>query len=387
LHALAVFHLGDVGGPARTLDGMMAWLAEEGRVTTLFPIDGSAVPDYRAFGEVAVVPYSTLTYARTPRAAARLATDLRRDVRTFRRELRERRPDLVIVVTTVLPAALIAARLERIPAVTFAAEVYDQRWKDSSLLRLWGALLARWTVRMSAGIVCCSKLVADQFPAGRRPIAVAYPPIGPRYTTGDRARGRERYGLAGADPCIAVAGNISRGRGQDVAVRALAEIADRAPRARLVVAGRPHPREVDQAYALELRGLIEELGLADAVVFVDEVDVADLYAAADVVVNPARFDEPFGRVVPEALMAGRPVVATDVGAVHEVIRDGVDGIVVPPDSPGALGDAILRQWRDADRAAETVAAGRRRVIELFNHDQDLAAWRSVIEAVSTRRGR
>jgi glycosyltransferase involved in cell wall biosynthesis len=387
LHVLAAFHLGDVGGPARTVDGLMAWLAAEGRVTTLFPTDGTAVPDYRALGDVAVVPYSTLTYARTPRAAARLAAELRRDVRTFRRELRRRRPDLVIAITTVVPAVLVAARLEGIPAITFAAEVYRQRWKSSWPLAAWGGLLARWTARMSAGIVCCSELVAEQFPRGGGPVTVSYPPIGPRYATGDRARGREHHGVTEADPCIAVVGNISRGRGQDVAVRALARIAREAPRARMVIAGRPHPRDVDRAYATELRALVGELGLAGAVVFTDETDVPDLYAAADVVVNPARFDEPFGRVVPEALMAGRPVVATDVGAVHEVIRDRVHGLIVPSDDPEAMADAILRLWRDPGRAAEMVAAGRQRVIERFSPEQDLAAWRGVIEAVSTRRGR
>ena len=390
MHALIAFHLADVGGPSRSIVNVGSWLAEDGRVTTFFPAEGNAVDDYRALGDVEVAHYSVLTYARTPRAAVRLAAEMRRDVRMFRREIRERKPDLVIAVTTVVPALLIAARLERIPAVTWAAEIYKQEWRNSPLLRLWGGLLARMTARLSAGIVACSGLVAKQYPASDRcRVVVGYCPIGPEYAYGDRARGRERHGIGDADPCVVVAGNITRGRGQDTAIRALAEIRRAAPRARLVVAGRPHPREVDRAFGAELRSLVDELGLGDAVLFEENADMADLYAAADVVVNSARFDEPMGRVVPEALVAGRPVVATEVGAVHEVIRDGVDGLIIPRDDPAAMAAAVLELWRDPERAARMVAAGRERVPVLFGPEQDLAAWQEAFAAagVSTPRGR
>jgi glycosyltransferase involved in cell wall biosynthesis len=138
-----------------------------------------------------------------------------------------------------------------------------------------------------------------------------------------------------------------------------------------------------------LRALVEELGLGEAVLFEENADMPDLYAAADIVVNSARFDEPMGRVVPEALVAGRPVVATEVGAVHEVIRDGADGLIVPRDEPQAMADAVLELWRDPERAARLVASGRERVPVLFGPEQDLAAWQDVIAAAeaSTRRGR
>lgn len=390
VRTLAIFHLGSVGGPSRSIEGVAAWLADRGDFTAMFPFDGSAARGYRELGDVAIVPYTALTYARTPRALGRLATEFLRDVRTFRRELRQSRPDVAIVITTVLPAALVAARLERTPAITYAAEIYGQDWKGSPLLRIWGWLLARATAALSAGIVCCSRAVADQFPRRRgTPVRIAYPPIGERYSHGDRARGRAAHGLDGADPAVAVVGNISRGRAQDTAVRALGQVRTRAPRARLLLLGEPHPRQVDLDYAAELQALATELGLDDVVVASSDGDVADTYAAADVVVNPARFAEPFGRIVPEALVAGRPVVATDVGAVREVIRDGVDGLIVPPDDPDALAAAILRLWRDRELARRTVASGREQVAERFGAEQDLAAWRAVVEeaAPRTRRGR
>jgi glycosyltransferase involved in cell wall biosynthesis len=305
----------------------------------------------------------------------------------FRRELRRRRPDLVIAVTTVLPALLVAARLERIPTVVYAAELYDQPWKSAPLLRLWGAMLARGTAVLSDGIVCCSEIVARQFPrGGRKPFALAYPPIGSEYDGGDRDGTRARYGLETANPCLLVVGSISRGRGQDVALRALVRVRERFPDARLVILGAPHQRSVDLAFADELRALATELRIEDSVLFVPPTDaMADIYAAADVVLNPARVAEAFGRAGAEALMAGRPVIASRVGGIPETLREGVDALLVQPGDAEALAGAVAQLVTEPDRAERMVDSGRGRVIERFGDEQDLAAWRRVVEPVLGRR--
>ena len=79
-------------------------------------------------------------------------------------------------------------------------------------------------------------------------------------------------------------------------------------------------------------------------------------------------------------MAGRPVIATRVGAIPEVIRDGVDGMLVERGDPEAVAAAVERLRTDADRSARLVESGRRRVLERFGYEQDLAAWRQVVEA-------
>jgi glycosyltransferase involved in cell wall biosynthesis len=387
VRSLAVFHLGGVGGPSRSLVQVVSWLAERGTVEVIVPEGGPAEEEYRTIAEVTVADYGALTYARGLREGARTLRRLARDVGFFRAELRRRRPDVVVVVTTVLPAVLVAARLERVPAVVYAAELYDQRWKAAPLLRLWGTLLARATSLLSGGIACCSIAVARQFPKRRRkPVTVAYPPIGRDYEGGSREAARARYGVEAADPCLVVVGSVSRGRGQDVALRALPSIRRRFPAVRLLVVGAPHPRRADREFDAEIRQLAVELGVADAVVFGAPTDaMADVYAAADVVVNPARFAEPFGRVAPEALVAGRPVVASRVGGIPEVIRDGVDGLLVPPDRPEELAAAVIRLVEEPDLADRLVSSGRRRVLEEFGYEQDLAAWTAVIESAVSGR--
>lgn len=394
MRTLTVFHLGGVGGPQRSLPPMLRWLAARGPVEFAVPEPGATAEEFGEIGPVSVLPYSALTFPRGPREAARLARRLARETLMFRAELRRRRPDLVVVVTTVLPAALLGARLARVPAVVYAAELHDQRWRRRSLARLWAGLLTRITTLLADAVVCCSREVARQFAHARRtPVAVAYPPVGGEYAGGEREATRARHGLECARPCVAVVGSVSRGRGQDTALRALRVLRERLPDARLLMVGAPHPRAVDLEYADELRRLARELGVEDAVVFADTAAtrygpraMADVYAAADVVVNPARLAEPFGRVVPEALVAGRPVVATSRGALPEVVRPGIDGLIVPPDDPGALAEAVARLVDDPALARRLVENGRRRVLERFDHEQDLAAWRSVLEPFVGARG-
>jgi glycosyltransferase involved in cell wall biosynthesis len=390
MRVLTAFHIGSAGGPHRSLRPIMEWLAQHAELEFLVPCAGPALDDYAAMGQVSVLGYEALTYARGPREGARLGWRFTRETRMFRRELRHRGPDLVIVVTTVLPSLLLAARLEGVPAVVYAAELYDQDWKADTLRRLWSRLLSATTAALAKGLVCCSEAVARQFPArAGAPVVVAYPAIDPAYAEGDRDRGRARLGLDGCAVCLAVIGSLSRGRGQDVALRALPLVRSERPGARLAIVGVPHPRPVDLAFARELHELVARLGLEESVTFVehglDSAEMADLYAAADVVVNPARLAEAFGRVAPEALMAGRPVVSTRAGAVPEVIRDETDGLLVAPDDPAALAAAVLRILADPSLAERLVDSGRARVVAKFDADQDLSAWRRVLDPIVSKR--
>lgn len=390
--SLVVFHAGGVTGPQQSLFPAATWLGSMGSVDFIVPEPGPIEQQYRQLGSVSVLDYSPLIYAQGLGEGVRLARQIASEVRMFRRELRRRRPDIVVAVTTVLPALTVAARLERIPTFVYAAELHEQPWTAGSLRRLGGVLLSWGTALASNGIVCCSETVARQFPSriGTR-MSVAYPPIDPEYEGGSRERGRSRLGLGPDTTCLLAVGSISRGRGQDVALRALVLIRQRFATARLVLVGMPHPRPIDLQFARELRSLAESLNVADAVVFAGRVGtgaspeaMADVYAAADVVVNPARVAEAFGRVGPEALVAGRPVVASRVGGIPEVLRDGRDALLVPPDDPSALTAAVTRLLDDPALRERLVASGRRRAFDSFGPAQTVEAWRAVVEPVLRR---
>lgn len=131
LHTVVLFHLADVTGPAKSLRPRLEALAREGTLEVLAPGEGSLARAYEGLGSVRALPYAPLTVPRTPREATRALRSFGRDVRLFRRELRRRRPDLVVVVTTALPAALIAARLERLPTLVYVGEILPSRDRKS----------------------------------------------------------------------------------------------------------------------------------------------------------------------------------------------------------------------------------------------------------------
>lgn len=385
LRTTVVFHLADVTGPAKSLRPRLEALARRGvALELLAPGEGSLARAYGDLGSVRALPYASLTVPRTLREGARALRSFARDVGLFRRELRLRRPDVVVVVTTVLPAALIAARRERLPTVVYVGEIFPIRDTDGTARALGGRVIACLSAALADRLVCCSKTVAGQFKRHGRTVTI-YPGISRDHAEGDRAGFRARYGLEAASPVIAVVGNLTAGRGQDTAVRALALIRERLPGAQLVIAGLP-PRPIDEAFAASVHDLASELGVERSVVFTGFVErVADVYAAADVVVNPARFNEPFGRVALEALTAGRPVVASAVGAIPEVLRDGRDALLVPSDDPVALAEAVSRFVEDPALRDRLVAEGSRRVRSEFGEEAGVEAFERVIADVLEQR--
>jgi glycosyltransferase involved in cell wall biosynthesis len=321
---------------------------------------------------VAVSGHDGLTLPRDLREAVATAQRMRREVRRMRAILRRERADLAIIATTTLPAFTLAARLERVPAVVCAAELHVVRPQAGHLKTMLGRSVVRANARLAAVTACCSQTVAAQLPP-RAARVVAYPHIDAA-PAGDGAAFRRRHAIAAGGPVIAAIGNISHGRGQDVAIRALADLRRDHPDARLVIAGEPHPRPVDRAYAGELRTLVDDLGLAGAVFLCGFERTDDVLAASDVVVNPVRMAEPFGRVAMEALSAGRPVVSSAVGAVPEVLEHDRHALLVAPDRPDLLAAGIRRLLAQPALAARLVADGRAHVRATFSAEQQAARF-------------
>lgn len=130
----------------------------------------------------------------------------------------------------------------------------------------------------------------------------------------------------------------------------------------------------------EIRDRARSLG--DRVTFVGWVDgIAGELAAADVFVS-ASHREGLSGAIAEACASGLPVVATDVGATATVVRDGVDGFVVPPHDPGALADALAKVVADPGLRAELGAAGHRHVADLYGRDRIAARYADLIEELT-----
>jgi glycosyltransferase involved in cell wall biosynthesis len=181
---------------------------------------------------------------------------------------------------------------------------------------------------------------------------------------------RTALGLTAEHLVVANVGRLVRWKGQDVFLRALAEAAPGLPHLRALIVGGPDADASSRTFAAELRQQAQSLGLGDRVVFTGHRrDAQRLMAAADVVVHSAVTPEPFGRVIIEALAAGRPVIATAAGGVLDILEHEVTGLLVPPGDAPALARAIERLARDPGLRERLGTAGRRHVIAAFNRPQ------------------
>ena len=382
VRSIAFFHLPQTSGPSRSLERELEWLAGLGDLQVVVPGPGAVADLFGEFASVATLPYDALN--RPPGRGGTLATlrTQRADVARFRELIRAHGASLVVVATAMLPAALIAARRERVPAVVYCGELFAQRGVGGAQL-LARRAVARLTARLAAGIVCGSETVAAQFDGtARGPVLAVYPPAGEEYASGDGPGWRAARGIDADVALVVSAGSITEGRGQDLLVRAVAALARERPELRCVIAGAPFDRPQDLAFAERLDHLVGELGLEDVVSLAGHVDdVPGLLAAADVVVNPARFDEPFGRIPFEASLAGTPAVVTRVGAADELYRDGENALVVPPEDPEAIAAAIERLVANPALGERIVATAAAFTRERLSPQASVAGFRSVVEPV------
>jgi glycosyltransferase involved in cell wall biosynthesis len=157
-------------------------------------------------------------------------------------------------------------------------------------------------------------------------------------------------------------------KGVHTAIEALGRlIADgHGGRVELTLIGAGHP-----AYEAQLKGLIEEGGLDAHVLHADPVPREDFPAFLvqyDVLLFPSIYEEPFARVVQEAMAAGLVVIGTTTGGTPEILEDGVNGLAFPPGDAAALAGAVVRLLETPGLAGELAAKGRRTVFERFSQE-------------------
>lgn len=139
----------------------------------------------------------------------------------------------------------------------------------------------------------------------------------------------------------------------------------------------------DEAYIRLLKSIVSQ-GVAD-VEWLGNVDnVYAEIAKCDVGVVPSRARESFGLVLLEFMSQGKPVISTDNGAQTEIITDGVEGILVPPESPRDLADAIERLANDKKLLASMGTAALRRFDDNFTYEKFYTRIKVVLSAPSEK---
>lgn len=156
-------------------------------------------------------------------------------------------------------------------------------------------------------------------------------------------------------PVVLGLGRLTRDKGFDVLLRAFARVAEDVPSCTLAIGGEGPARA-------SLETLAASLGIDARVTWTGWIDQAQTGACIDrarLVVVPSRWQEPFGLVALEAMQRGRPVVASRVGGLPEIVADDETGLLVAADDDRALAGAMMRAL-DAEHAARMGACARAR---------------------------
>jgi len=333
---------GDWGGASRVLNVTLR-LLDRSRFEplVLFPEAGPILPDleqrgigYRLWGPLTEYT-GALSYIR---AVAKTWRFLRRE-----------KVALVHINHSGFwrPAEILGAKLARVPVLAHYHLVIDQPGPFTGLLD--GIVAVSDFVSRASGFRSASKTVIHN--------AVELDRF-------DRATDlRTELGIPPEAIVVAFAGQIRQNKGVDLFIRLADEIPD--PAVRFLIAGecRESKRYAD---GYSRNQLLSEIAHDPRILYVGyRSDIENIYCSADIVTVPSRWQEPFGLINIEAGAARRPVVASRVGGIPEVIRDGENGLLFDPDHPASFAAAIRQLVEDKALRLRMGARARAVVEEEF----------------------
>jgi glycosyltransferase involved in cell wall biosynthesis len=271
--------------------------------------------------------------------------------------------------------AALAGRMARRPVVI---ELHDL------VLPGLGRKLLGVSERLAAATIAISRAVADVIGTGEaRGVRIVPQAVDlQRWSPGpaDPAVRRSLTDDAGA-LLVGIVGRIDPMKGIDVLVRAMAHLTGPSGRARLVVVGSPGLD--DGGYERTVKADADRL-LGDRVRFVGpRADVPDVLRSLDVLVN-ASSAEPFGLTVLEAQASGVPVVAASSGGIVDFVRDGDNGLLVPPGDAAALARALERLCEDPELRIRLGRRGRETAEATHSLDHRADSLAEIYRAVAGR---
>jgi len=257
---------------------------------------------------------------------------------------------------------------------------FSRGWTSENIKTKMFHALDKVIIRFADRIIAVSKeqkrkLVWLLVPAEK--IAVAYNAIDPDYFSQvERADLRAKFGLPPDSIICLAGGRFSAEKGQKILVKAISIALMKNPALRFLLFG-------EGPDLAAIRNLVKVLGIDDKVICPGfEKNILGCLRGSDILVNPS-LSEGLPNIVLEALAFKVAVVATAVGGVPELIKDGRSGFLVPPKNPGKLAEKILKLAEDKKLRAGFGQAGYDTIIENFSFNRQseilYAAYRSVLK--------
>ena len=230
-------------------------------------------------------------------------------------------------------------------------------------------------------VVVAERVRDDAIAEGVRPgriVKIANGVVLPTVNPEDGKRLRTELHLKESDSVLLSVGRLRYQKAHSVLLRALPGVLASFPDTQMLIAG-------DGVLRDELEAEAASLGISDHVQFLGvRNDIPVLLSLADLFVFPSRF-EGMPNALLEAMSHGLPVIGTTVQGVDEIIRDGVNGLLVPPEDPGALSQAMLRLMADRAERRRLGDAARHTIEEHYTVDIMCRQYEALLTADGTKK--
>lgn len=376
-----------VSGPDESLLGLLHGLRGQVEPLVVLPYRSPQAGRYAATG--ATVIESSIQRIRRTTHAAKLAAYgafFIPETLRFARLIRHYKIDLVHTNMEVVLQSGLAARLAGVPSV------YHVRGTSFAKPRRVCDALVGAINRLSDEIIVISKAVGEIFYERgiREKVSVIFNSLDPiAFDCVDAAKvmALRRELTAGEDaPLVATVGRINPRKGLECFVRSAALVANERPDVRFAVVG-DTADAFEEDYLKSLRELAARLGVGSRMVFAPaRRNITELMSALDLFVMTS-INEGFGRVIIEAMAARRPVVASNVGGIPEIVEDGVTGILARPNQPEEFARGISSALANPETLSRMGKAGRARVESHFSDNANVPSVMGIYRRALSSRGR
>ena len=296
-------------------------------------------------------------------------------VKAIRKLAADWKIDIIYTNSSVTPVGRFAALYEHIPHIWHIREFGDL---DFSLRYIFSEYLSKRLIISSDAVICHAESVRDyHFKAGTKRVYQVYNGAATKDQF-DFLLSQRKAQPPHRDFTFAMVSSISPKKGQETAIRAIADLRERGVNAKLLLAGYGKPE-----YEASLKQLAVDLDIADRVEFTGFMeDPYPLYFASDSILVCSEH-EALSRAALEAMSTALPVIGKNSGGTPEIIVPGETGFLY--NTFEELADAMAALAQDPDRASRMGLAGWQRAKELFNIEDYAAGVYRVIESVMEKR--
>jgi glycosyltransferase involved in cell wall biosynthesis len=347
------------GGAERILAVMANYWVEKGKEVTIVTFDSKGTaPFYNLTGNVTLLSLGILTDSTS--FIAGLSNNFKR-LLILRKTIHSTRPDVVISFLIRTNVRVLLATLGlKVPVIV--SERSDPFLAQPGYV--W-RLLAKATYPFATRITVFTQHATNYFPSSLRKKVWVIP--NPVAITNYKATYQNK-----ACQLVAV-GRLEYVKGFDLLIKAFAIVRRQCPEITLTIWGEGSQRR-------ELEILRDELNLSDHI-FLPGItkDIASTLSKADLFVQASRW-EGFGNALCEAMAVGLPVISTTCSGPQEIIRDGVDGVLVPVENINAIADAILDLLANASKRQQ-LATNATQITRRFNLEDIMGQWDELLAEV------